>query len=97
MKLDELANDVVVEYRIGRAGSEGVVWEPWTKGPLYVAKREQDLQKNRRAAGDSWKAGSIVTLTPRNTATADFHQDDYCGAGVFCSEDYYLEIGGLRD
>jgi hypothetical protein len=98
MKLEEIENNIIVEYRVGRAGPNSVIWEPWTKGPLYVNKRTVDLPIKKRYQGSSdwWKAGSIVTLTPNNSSTADFDQDDYCGDGVFCNEDYYLEIKELQ-
>jgi len=95
-KLEELENNELVEYRVGRAGPTSVVWEPWMVGTLYVNKRETDLaSKYRKRAPDTWRAGSILTLTPHNSITAEFGQGDYCGNGIFCAEDYYLEIKNL--
>ena len=96
MKLSELENNIVVEYRVGQAGSNAVIWEPWTKGPLYVQKRLQDLPKKSHGSSDFRKAGAVLTLTPIGAGTADFSQENYCGKGVFCNEDYYLEIKELQ-
>ena len=90
--LAALSHHQVVRYRTGRAGRHAVEWEEWKEGPLHIQKREADAPKLKNRARDTWKAGSILTLIPIGENTAEFGQGDYCGDGVFCAEDYYLEI-----
>jgi len=94
-ELASLQNNQSVRYRIGRAGRTDVEWEDWKEGPLYVEKRESDMPSLKNRARDTWKAGSILMLIPIGENTAEFGQADYCGNGVFCAEDYYLEIADL--
>lgn len=98
MTLSDLHNDQVVRYRIGRAGEARVNWGPWNKGPIYVARRQVDLPKKYRGTSPEthWRAGSILTLRPRNGVCAEFGGDDWSPEfRTFNCEDYYLEIEGL--
>jgi len=96
MDLKDLEDQIEVKYRTGRAGRTSVEWNPWRVGKLYVQKRQEDVPKLKRRGPMTWQAGSILTLTPTDEVTAEYGQGDYCGEGIFCAEDYYLEIEGLR-
>jgi hypothetical protein len=94
MTPEELQNGQAITFRTGLAGRTGVIWGPWRTGVLYLVRRETALK--RKNPQPSHLAGAILTLTVLDVHTAEFSQDDYCGEGVFNSEEYYLEIEGLR-
>ena len=87
MKINDLQNQQVVRYRLGRAGRHAVEWEDWIEGPLYIQRF-----KNQ-----------VTTLVPelKNGAWAEYDpRRDYCpqtdGSGLLLAEDYYMEIEGLN-
>jgi len=85
------------KYRLGRAGLNGnITWKPWKTGKLYVMKTDKDYPKAKKISPDSWRKDSILIVTPEDENTAEFHQRNYEGSGLFCNEDYYMEIAGLE-
>lgn len=99
MTLAKLKNNQDITYRIGRAGESGVIWYKWKTGKLYVSRRDVDLPKKYRnsAMGDSWKAGSILTLLPQGEFSAEFRGSEWSPEfKCFNAEDWYLEIKGLK-
>lgn len=97
MKMSELQNGQIVRYRLGKAGETNVTWEPWKDGPIYISRRETELQQRyrRNARGTEWQTGAIITLTPLDDSWAEYGQDDF-SQGVFTCEDYYMEIEKLE-
>ncbi len=80
MRLEDLQDGQTVEYRLGRHGDTRIMWEPWTRGPIYVARNQK---------------GQLVNLTTMLDQWAEYSWRDYHGNGFFDAEEYCLEIKGL--
>lgn len=95
MKLSELYDGQIVEYRLGRAGEHNVNWGEWKTGPIVVFRRQKDYKRGKTLH----PAGEILILTPKNDVWAqhgekqEFAEDTE--GGYFVTEDYYMQIKGL--
>jgi len=89
MTINDLQNNQIVTYRLGRAGRSKVEWEDWQTGPIYVRRREIPYKKH--------PAGELLTLVPIiEDAWAEYGLGDYMGGNTFLCEDYYMEIKDLN-
>lgn len=90
-QIRSLHNGQIVRYKFSHNGK----WSEWFIGALYVQKREVDLPKKYRKniIGDSWKAGSVLIVTPKNHCTAEFGENDYIEEfDEFNCEEYNFKI-----
>jgi hypothetical protein len=89
--LENIQNNDIVKYRIGRAGESSTIWSEWTVGPVYVARRIIKLNKN--PFRKSYEKNAIITITVNGTADFSIdHLGEDLNEIVFCNEDYYLQL-----
>ena len=89
-KIRSLETDQIVRYRCGRLGREGPEWDPWTEGPLYVAKRTKPNLLN--APNPYAETGAVLLVSPQNAEGPEYSEADWDDAGHFAWEENLFEI-----
>lgn len=89
--LRSLTDRQKVRLRLGKAGSNSVIWNDWVIDEIYVSKRNTPLK--RKLPGRINEKDALLTVTPYNYVTAEFSENDYCSdSDVFSCEEYYMQI-----
>jgi len=91
MTLAELKDGQEVRYPRGRPGEDGVIWNTWSTGTLYVRRVDRTI-KSRGVV-----KGQLAILAIRELSTwAEYNEDSWSSVyRVFECEGYYLQIEGL--
>lgn len=98
MILQDLQHGMTIVYRLSNRDNKSGTspeWDDWTKGKLYLRRRETPLPPKMRKKSKEPNVGDIIELCLEDIGWAEYSQSDYVGNGQFMVENYRMEIKGL--